>query len=342
MHAVSGRRAFCRFSLVHFCILAFLQSCLLAFAFMRIAIVGSGGVGGYFGARLAAAGADVVFFARGRHLQALRTSGLRLESLKGNLHLPNVNATDDPAAIGPVDVVFFTVKLYDNESATELLPPLVGPGTVVIPFQNGVDSVDLLTRAVGRPHVAGGTAYLAAVIAEPGVIRHTAMDHLVFGELDGTRGPRLERLLEACRLSGFQATLSEHIEIDIWSKFVRLSTLSGMTAVTRSPIGPLRDDPDVFAMWQAALMETMAVARAKGIPLTAQVFDQTITMLQGLPPGAKSSMLEDLERGKPLELPWLSGAVVRIGAEVGVETPIHRFIATVLRPHVSGSLHRGT
>ena len=307
---------------------------------MRIAIVGSGGVGGYFGGRLAAAGADVAFLARGQHLQALRASGLRLESPKGNLHLPRINATDDPAAIGHADVVFFTVKLYDNESATRLLPPLLGSATVVIPFQNGVDSVDLLTHAIGRPHVAGGTAYLAAVIAEPGVIRHTAMDHLVFGELDGTRTPRLERLLEACRRAGFQATLSDHIEIDIWSKFVRLSTFSGVTAVTRSPVGPLRDDPDLFAMCQAAGMETMAVAHAKGIPLTRQVFDQMITMVQELPPNAKSSMLEDLERGRPLELPWLSGAVVRIGAEVGVETPIHRFIATVLKPHVNGTAAR--
>ena len=307
---------------------------------MRIAIVGSGGVGGYFGGRLAAAGADVAFIARGRHLHALRTSGLRIESPKGNLHLPRVNATDDPAAIGQVDVVFFTVKLYDNQSATPLLPPLLGPDTVVIPFQNGVDSVELLTRTVDRSHVAGGTAYLAAVIADPGVIRHTAMDHLLFGELDGTRTPRLERLLEACRPAGFQATLSDHIEIDIWSKFVRLSTFSGMTTVTRSPVGPLRDDPDVFAMWQAAAMEGMAVARKKGVALTMQVFDQMITMVQDLPPNAKSSMLEDLERGKPLELPWLSGAVVRIGAEVGVETPIHRFIATVLAPHVNGAVAR--
>ena len=171
-----------------------LASCILAFcilAFVRIAIVGSGGVGGYFGGRLAAAGADVTFVARGRHLQALQTSGLRIESPKGDLHLPRVNATGDTAAIGPVDVVFFTVKLYDNDSATRLLPPLLGPDTVVIPFQNGVDSVDLLTRAVGRARVAGGTAYLAAVIAEPGVIRHTAMDHLLFGELDGIRTPRL-------------------------------------------------------------------------------------------------------------------------------------------------------
>ena len=174
------------------------------------------------------------------------------------------------------------------------------------------------------------------MIDEPGVIRHTAMDHLIFGELDGTRSPRLERLLEACRPAGFQATLSDHIEVDIWSKFVRLSVFSGMTAVTRSPVGPLRDDPDLFAMLQAAVLEVMAVARKKGIALPARVLDEIVTMMQGLPPQAKSSMLEDLERGKPLELPWLSGAVVRIGAEVGVETPIHRFIATVLKPHVNG------
>ena len=307
---------------------------------MRIAIVGAGGVGGYFGGRLAAAGADLTFLARGRHLQALRTSGLHILSPKGNLHLPRVNATDDPAAIGRVDVVLFAVKLYDNPSATPLLPPLVGPDTVIIPFQNGVDSVDLLIPAVGRPHVAGGTAYVAAVIAEPGVIRHTAMDRLIFGELDGVRTPRLERLWDACRLAGFQATLSDRIEIDIWSKFVRLSTFSGMTAVTRSPIGPVRDDPDLCARYQAAAMETMAVARATGIALTAQVFDVVITAVHELPPNAKSSMLEDLERGKPLELPWLSGAVVRIGSEVGVATPIHRFIATVLNLHASGAAAR--
>ena len=301
---------------------------------MHIAIIGAGGVGGYFGGRLAAAGVEVTFLARGPHLDALRTSGLDIVSPKGNVHLPRVKATDDPTAVRQADVVFFTVKLYDNASATALLPPLVGPGTVVIPFQNGVGSVDLLADTVGRAHVAGGVAHVAAVIIEPGVIRHTAMDRLLFGELDGTRTPRLERLLEACRPAGFQATISDHIEIDIWSKFVRLSTFSGMTAVTRSPVGPLRDDPDLFAMYQAAAMETMAVARAKGIALTAQVFDEAITTLHELPPNAKSSMLEDLERGKPLELPWLSGTVTRLGSELGVATPIHRFIATVLKPHV--------
>jgi 2-dehydropantoate 2-reductase len=305
---------------------------------MRIASLGSGGVGGYFGGRLAAAGADVTFIARGAHLEALRTVGLRLESPKGDLHVAHVNATDDPATIGPVDIVFFAVKLYDTESATRLLPPLLGPDTVVIPFQNGVDSVEVLTRVAGRAHVAGGTAYVAAVIAEPGLIRHTAMDHLIFGELDGSRSPRLEQLLAACRPAGFQATLSDHILIDIWSKFVRLSVFSGMTAVTRCPLGPIRDDVELFAMLQAAAMETMAVARASGVPVPTEVLSEMVTMVRGLPPNAKSSMLEDLERGKRLELPWLSGAVVRIGGDHKVETPIHRFITTVLGPHVNGSL----
>jgi 2-dehydropantoate 2-reductase len=305
---------------------------------VRIAIVGSGGVGGYFGARLAAAGANVTFIARGAHLEALRTRGLRIDSPKGDLHLPHVTATDETSTVGPVDVVLFAVKLYDTESATHMLPPLIGADTVVLPLQNGVDAVTTLASVVGLPHVAGGVAYISAVVAEPGVIRHTAMDRLLFGELDGTRSPRLERLLVACREGGFQATLSEHIDVDIWSKFVRLSVLSGMTAVTRSPIGPLRDDPDLLAMVQAAVLEAMAVARKKGIALPAGALDDIVKMMQELPAQTKSSMLEDLERGRRLELPWLSGAVVRIGREAGVETPIHRFIETVLKPHVNGAL----
>jgi 2-dehydropantoate 2-reductase len=298
--------------------------------------VGTGGVGGYFGGRLAAAGADVAFVARGTNLDALRSRGLRIDSPAGNIHIDRVTATDDPAIIGPVDVVLFTVKLYDMDSATELLPPLLGPETVVIPFQNGVGAVDILTRSVGRAHVAGGTAYVAAVIAEPGVIRHTAWNRLVFGELDNSSSTRLQRFLEACRPAGFDATLSQNIEIDIWSKFVHLAVFSGMTTVSRLAVGPLRDDPEVFAMWQAAVLEGIAVAHKKGISLPSRTFDDVIANVQAVPPHAKSSMLQDLERGRRLELPWLSGAVVRMGREVDVDTPIHRFIATVLNPYVNG------
>jgi 2-dehydropantoate 2-reductase len=304
---------------------------------MRIAVVGTGGVGGYFGGRLASTGTDVAFIARGAHLDAMRANGLRIRSPKGDVHLPRVTATDDPALIGPVDIVMFTVKLYDAEQALQLLPPLVGPSTVVIPFQNGVDAVDLVQRAVGRERTAGGTCYVSAVIAEPGVIKHTAMDHLIFGELDGTRTERLERLREACARTNFQTTLSADIAVDIWTKFTRLSVLSGLTTVARSPLGVIVGDPDLFAMLKAAVAEALAVAHAKGIRVPGDMVDDVARAYQALPPQTKSSMLEDLERGRRLELPWLSGAVARIGAEVGVPTPIHSFIATVLKPFVGGN-----
>jgi 2-dehydropantoate 2-reductase len=294
-------------------------------------------VGGYFGGRLAAAGADVAFLARGAHLAAMRANGLRILSPKGDVHLPRVAASGDPREIGPVDVVLFTVKLYDAEAALALLPPMIGPSTVVIPFQNGVEAVDILLRAVGRDHSAGGTCYVSAVIAEPGVIKHTAMDHLLFGELDGSRSARLEQLLDACRKTNFQTTLSDDITVEIWTKFTRLSVLSGMTAATRAPLGVIVNDPDLLAMLKAAVAEALAVAQAKGVRVRSDMADDVARAYQALPPQTKSSMLEDLERGRRLELPWLSGAVARLGAEVGVKTPIHSFIATVLKPYVNGA-----
>jgi len=303
---------------------------------MRIAIVGSGGVGGYFGGRLAATGTDVTFLARGAHLEAMRAHGLRIDSPKGNVHLANVKAESDPAAVGPVDVVFFAVKLYDTESALSLLPPLVGPRTVVVGFQNGVETVGTLTRAVGASHTAGGVSYVSAVIAEPGVIRHTAMDHLIFGMPDGSPSPQLESLLEACRPAGFQVTLSRDITVDVWTKFVRISVFSAMTAVTRSPIGVIVNDPELLEMLKAAARETLAVAHARGVQVSGTIDEDVAVAYKALPPQAKASMLEDLERGRRIELPWLSGAVVRLGREVGVPTPIHAFISTVLKPYVDG------
>lgn len=303
---------------------------------MRIAVVGAGGVGGYFGGRLAAAGADVHFLARGAHLAAMQANGLRIESPKGHAHIVPVSATDDPSRIGPCDVVLFCVKLYDVDAALASLPPLLGDDTIVLPFQNGVESVGRLSRAIGPAHTGGGTCYVTAVIVEPGVVRHTVMDSLIFGELDGRRSPRLERLLDVCRPTGFHATLSETIAVDIWTKFVRLSVFSGMTAVTRCSIGPIVRDPALFSMLHDAVREARAVAVASGIAIPDQVVDDVGAAYARMDPDAKSSMLHDLERGRPLELPWLSGAVVRLGADAGVPTPIHSFIATVLRPHVSG------
>lgn len=309
---------------------------------MRIAIVGSGGVGGYFGGRLAAAGVDVTFMARGEHLAAMRAHGLRIESPGGNIHVPRVTATEDAASVGPVDIVFFTVKLYDTEAALATLMPLIGPHTIVIPFQNGVDSMDLLTRKIGKTHVAGGTAYVTAVIAEPGLIRHTAMERLIFGPVNGPPPAALEELRDAGKHAGFDAILSDRIVADVWTKFARLSVFSGMTAVTRSPIGVIRADPDLRALMETALHESIAVARGKQVPLLASTFTDAMAGMNGLPPHARSSMLEDLERGRRLELPWLSGAVVRIADEVGVDAPTHRLIVALLKPHVQGKTSNQT
>ncbi len=304
---------------------------------MRIAVFGSGGVGGYFGGRLAASGADVTFLARGAHLRALQASGLRIESPKGALDLPHVRAVEDPALVGPVDVVLFAVKLYDVEASAPTLGPLVGEGAVVVPLQNGVETIEILQNAVGAAHTAGGTAYISAVVGEPGVIRHTAMDELVFGEIDGSRSARLLRLLDACQIAGFKATLSANILVDVWSKFIRLSALSAVTTWARCPVGTMRDDPELFDTWKAAVREALAVARARSIPLPDSAFDDAVARVQAMAAQTKSSMLEDLERGRPLELPWLSGAVVRLGREAGVDVPVHRQLAKALRPYMRGT-----
>ncbi len=303
---------------------------------MRIAIFGSGGVGAYFGARLAAAGEEVTFIARGPQLTALRRQGLDIDSPNGNLRLPSLRATDHAATIGPVDVVLFTVKMYDVDTAASTLGPLLGRDTVVITLQNGVDAVDMVARHAGLDHVAGGVAYIVVVVDRPGHLRHTAAQQLVFGERDGSRSLRLVAFEEACRRAGFQGTASTHIETDLWIKFIRLSTWSGMTSVMRSPMGVIREQPDALAMMMSAIDEAVAVGRARGIVFPATVIDDTKKLILNFPAESKSSMLEDLERGRRLELPWLSGAVVRLGAEVGVPTPIHQFITTVLTPFVNG------
>ena len=303
---------------------------------MKIAIFGSGGVGGYFGARLAAAGEDVTFLARGAHLKAMQETGLRIESPNGNIDLPKVQATDRPQAIGPVDVVLFTVKLYDVDTSAATLPPLIGPNTVVITLQNGVEAMDMVARHAGADHVAGGAAYVVVVIDKPGHLRHTTAQSLVFGERDGRRSDRLVAFEEACTRAGFKGKASTDVETDLWVKFVRLSTWSGMTAVTRSPMGVVREDPALFKMMMDAIGEAIAVGQARGINFPPDIIDTTLGMIEGFPPSSKSSMLEDLERGRPLELPWLSGAVARLGKEAGVPTPTHQFITTVLTPFAPG------
>jgi len=303
---------------------------------MKIAIFGSGGVGGYFGGRLAAAGEDVTFLARGAHLTAMQQDGLHIASPLGDVHLPKVQATDRPQAVGPVDVVLFTVKLYDVEASAATLGPMIGPDTVVITLQNGVDAMEMVAKHVGVDHVAGGAAYIVIVVDEPGHLRHTGGQNLVFGERDGRRSDRLVAFEEAGQRAGFGAKASSEVDTDLWIKFVRLSAWSGMTAVTRSPMGVLRDDPALFGMMMTATEEAIAVGAARGIKFPPDIVESTLAMIPNFPAASKSSMLEDLERGRRLELPWLSGAVVRIGKQVGVPTPVHQFITTILTPFVNG------
>ena len=304
---------------------------------MRVAIVGAGGVGGYLGARLAESGQDVTFIARGAHLAAMLDHGLRLESPLGDALIKPVAATDDPGTIGPVDLVLFAVKLYDTEAAAEACRPLLGPETGVVTFQNGVDSVAVLSRVLGEKHVIGGVAKIASVIARPGTIRHTGtMAQFVFGELDGRRSARIEALADALANAGVDHAMSEAIEVEIWRKMVFLASFAGITALIRLPIGPIRADPHTRSMYQDAVAEAAGAARASGVELPDDVVEQNLAHLDRLPYEMKSSMLEDLERGRQLELPWLSGAIARMGSQLGVPTPVHAFITTALKLHADG------
>ncbi len=304
---------------------------------MRIAVMGAGAVGGYFGARLLAAGADVAFLARGRHLAAILQDGLRIESTAGELQLTGIVATDDPAAIGPVDVVLFAVKLWDTEAAAAALRPLIGPETAVITLQNGVTSLDVLTAALGPKHVVGGVAHIAAQVFAPGVIRHTGtLARMSFGELDGSRSERLTLFHGLAAQAGFDAIFSTDILSMIWEKFTFLAPFSGVTAVTRQPVGIVRAVPETRALFLDAVAEVARVAHAKGVTLGADVVDRIGGLIDALVPEMKSSMLNDLERGGRLELPWLSGAVARMGQELSVPTPVHRTIAAALAPYADG------
>ncbi len=305
---------------------------------MRIAIMATGGVGGYFGARLSAAGHDVNFIARGAHLQAIRDQGLRIDSKLGDLTLKGVPATDDPAEIGTVDLVMFAVKLWDTETAAAMCKPMIGSDTLVIPFQNGVSSMDRLSSVIDPANVGGGVAHIAAVIGEPGLIKHTGtMARLTFGERNGGTSARMEAVAEAFDGAGFDFKLATDITRAIWEKFIFLSSLSGMTALCRQPVGPIRENPDSRAMFEAAIHETAAVGRAEGVDLPDHTESKTIGFLDNLPPVMKASMLHDLEGGRRLELPWLSGEVVRLGKKHGIPTPVHSAVLGALTFYVEGA-----
>jgi 2-dehydropantoate 2-reductase len=305
---------------------------------MRIAVIGAGGVGGAFGAALAHAGAGVTFVARGAHLNAIRANGLRVEGGRGETIVNPAAATDDPATIGPVDFVLFCVKLWDVETAGAAIKPLIGSTTAVIPLQNGIDAADRLIPILGAAAVMGGVAQISATIAEPGVIRQTgSFMRLIFGELAGGRSARGEAFLGLCQKAGFDATHSDHIQTDLWMKFILLATNSAITAATRTPLGKLRDDPDIAPLIARAAAEVVAVGRAAGIALPEDAAEHTVRFNRTAPPGMMASMAHDLIKGSRLELPWLSGKVVGLGRELGVPTPVHEVLFAVLKPFVDGA-----
>jgi 2-dehydropantoate 2-reductase len=305
---------------------------------MRIAVMAAGAVGGYFGARLAQAGHEVAFVARGRQLEALRAHGLRVYSPLGDVHLPHVEVTDEPAGIGTVDLVLFTVKLWDTMEAADAIKPLLGGNTAVVSFQNSVVKDDTLRQALGAQHIIGGVCYIAATIAEPGVIRHTGtIAKLVFGEYDGSQSPRVRQFGDACADAGVDAEISDRIEQAIWEKFVFLVGVSGTTSLARSAIGPIRSHPRSRAFLHDAMEEVVQVARAQGVPLRADYADDRIAFADQMDAGATSSMYRDLEQGNRLEVDWLSGDVVERGTRLGVATPRNRAISDILSIYSGGS-----
>jgi 2-dehydropantoate 2-reductase len=305
---------------------------------MRIAIMGSGGLGGYFGARLAKGGAaDVRFIARGAHLEAMRRDGLRIEGPEP-LHIHPVNVTADPLDVGPVDLVMLCVKLWDTASAIEQIRPLVGAHTAVVSFQNGVLKDQALRAAFDERQLMGGVGYVATTIDAPGVIRQTGpMQRLLFGEFDGSRSPRAEAFLAACLAGGINAELSTDIRREIWQKYVFLVGLSGCTTAMRRTIGPIRANPQTRAFLLDVMREVVAVGRAHGVALAEDYAQLRLRLADDVSPDMTSSMHHDLQRGNRLELRWLSGGVVELGAVKGVPTPLNRAIADILALYADGS-----
>jgi 2-dehydropantoate 2-reductase len=304
---------------------------------MRIAVVGAGGVGGGFGVALAKAGADVTFIARGAHLAAMKSQGLKVQGGRGETHLVPTKATDDPADIGPVDIVLFCVKLWDVESAGQQIESLIGPDTGVIPLQNGIDAAERLVPILGSKAVMGGVAQISASIVGPGLILQVGtFMRMIFGELDGKRSKRGEDFLALCLKAGFDATLSDQILTELWMKFILLASNAGVMALTRQPIGKLRDDPDLRPIFAAAYKEAIDVGRARGVALPADAVDSFLGLTGHMPPAMKASMALDLDRGNRLELPWLGGKVVELGRQLGVPTPTHSLMYAMLKPYIMG------
>jgi 2-dehydropantoate 2-reductase len=301
---------------------------------MKILVMGSGGVGGYFGARLAQGGADVTFVARGAHAAAMRERGLRLDTPSGPINLPRVQVVERAADAPAPDVVLLCVKLWDTDDALRQIAPVVGPATCVISLQNGVLKEDALAAAFAKQQLMGGVAYVATRISQPGVITQTGpMQRLQFGEYDGVRSKRAEALLQACLAGGINAEIAADIQRVLWEKYVFLAALSGATTTMRKTIGPIRSHPQTRAFLLDLMREVVAVGRAHGVKLPADYAEQRLRLADDVDPGMTSSMHHDLDHGSRLEVRWLSGGVVELGARVGVATPLHRAVYDILVLH---------
>jgi 2-dehydropantoate 2-reductase len=299
----------------------------------------AGAVGGYFGARLAAAGHDVFFIARGAHRDAIVKNGLKIESVHGDMHLAKPNVTDDPAEVGPVDIVLFAVKLWDTESAAEAARPLLGPDSRLITVQNGIDSVDRLSAVLGADRVVGGAAYIATVMASPGVIRHTSQFAILrIGRADKKPDAKLSAFVDAGKAAKLDIDLSADIQRELWQKFIFLTAMAGSTASLRSTIGPIIADPELREFFHALMEEAFAVGKAKGVALDHAYIDERMNFLVNkIEPGMRASMAHDLERGNRLELDWLAGKVCALGREFGIPTPASDTVYTVLKLHRMGT-----
>ena len=305
---------------------------------MRIAVIGAGGVGAPFGSAFARAGFDVTFLARGAHLQAIRERGLTIEGARGNFHLHPAQATDDPAEIGPVDFVLFTVKLWDVETAGARLAPLLDGHTGVVTLQNGVDAPERLAGVIGEAAVIGGVAVVNAAIAGPGkVTQMGAYQTLTFGEMNGQESGRIHALMDACTTAEIEARISGNIVKDLWEKFVFLTSVSALTAASRQRMGYIRTDPDARATLKRLLEETTRVGQAAGAPLDDDLPASRLRMIDEQNPESIASMAVDLLRGNRLELPWLAAKAVEIGKAHGVETPALQALTAALRPFEAGA-----
>jgi len=300
---------------------------------MKIAVMGAGGVGGYYGGRLCAAGEDVTLIARGAHLAAILENGLQVRSAAGDFHV-RPKATQDPAEIGPVDLVLFCVKSYDTEVAARQILPITGPDTVVLCVQNGVDNEDKLARIAGAGHILAGVVHILSTVSAPGVIDQTAGPRtLRFGELDGRLTPRTERILRAFRASGVQTDVSTNVQVDLWQKFLFICAQGGVTAMTRLGIGEILGCQATLDFYRGVMEEIYAVASARGVILPADSIERTLAFVRSQHPDMRSSLAHDLEKGNRLEVEALVGTVVRFGREAGVPTPFCFAIYACLLPH---------